>query len=310
MAQKKVHSYWNGHLRLSLITFPVRLHAAVVEAEKIRLHKVERGTGERIHYQNVTDDGDVVEPDDIVKGYEYEKGRYVEIEDEELKKLRVESSHMIDIVQFTASSEIDPIYFDRPFYLVPDGKLAHEAYITLRDALRQSKKIALGQITIAGKERIAAIKPACNGMVLETLRYEYEVRECSEIFSEVPAAGKVSDDQLELAEALIKKKTARFNPQKFKDTYQEGLQEIIDAKLHHRKIKAPAAAKNPTNVVNIMDALKRSLAQGGEAEAKKPASKKGKPKGKAKTKVKKKSQTKAKAKKPAARAASSRRKAG
>jgi DNA end-binding protein Ku len=170
------HSYWNGNVRLSLITFPVRLYAAVLQKEKIRLHKLERGTGERIHYQNVTDDGDIVEPEDIVKGYEYEKGQYVEIDDNELKKLRVESSHMLDIVQFTDIRNIDPIYFDRPYYMVPDTKLAHEAFITLRDALRSSKKVALGQITLSGKERIAAIKPACNGLVVETPRYEYEVR--------------------------------------------------------------------------------------------------------------------------------------
>lgn len=269
----KMHSYWNGHVRLSLITFPVRLYAAVVEKEKIRLHKIERGTGERIHYQNVTDDGDVVEPQDIVKGYEYEKGQYVELEDRELKQLRVESSRMIDIVQFTHAGDIDPIYFERPFYLVPDGKLAIEAYITLRDALRASKKIALGQVTIAGKERIAAIKPSCNGLVLETLRYDYEVRECSAVFEDIPATAKVGAEQVELAEALIKKKTAKFDPKKFKDTYQEGLLEIINAKLHHRKVKVAPATRKPENVVNIMDALKRSLAEGGE-KPKKPASRK------------------------------------
>ena len=269
----KLHSYWNGHVRLSLITFPVRLYAAVVEKEKIRLHKVERGTGERIHYQNITEGGEVVEPQDIVKGYEYEKGQYVELEDKELKQLRIESTRMIDIVQFTSAAEIDPIYFDRPFYLVPDGKLAIEAYITLRDGLRASKKIALGQVTIAGKERIAAIKPSCNGLVLETLRYDYEVRECSTMFDDIPASAKVGTEQVELAEALIKKKTARFDPKKFKDTYQEGLLEIINAKLHHKKVKIAPAKRKPENVVNIMDALKRSLADSGGRPRKTPARK-------------------------------------
>lgn len=152
-------AYWTGHIRLSLVTFPVRLYSAVTETEKIRLHKYDRDTEQRIHYQNVNEDGDVVEPTDIVRGYEYEKGGFVPIEDKELDKLRLESKHTIDLVQFTPISDIDPIYYDNPYYIAPDGEIAHEAYQTLRDALRASKKVPLGQIVLASKERIVAVKP-------------------------------------------------------------------------------------------------------------------------------------------------------
>ena len=260
MAQR---AYWNGHIRLSLVTFPVRLHAAVTDTEKIKLHKIERASGRRIHYQNATDDQARVEPVDIVKGYEYEKGQYIPIEDEEIKKLRVESRHMIDLVQFTEAGDIDPIYFEKPYYLVPDGPVAEEAFVTLRDSLRAAKKVALGQITLAGKERIAAIHPCGKGLVLETLRYSNEVRRAGDIFRDIPDDVPVSKDQIELAAELIARKTKSFDPTAFKDHYQEGLLEIINAKLHHRRPDLGPVERQPAKVVNIMDALRRSLAESG-----------------------------------------------
>jgi DNA end-binding protein Ku len=260
MAQR---AYWNGHIRLSLVTFPVRLHAAVTDTEKIRLHKIERSTGRRIHYQNATDDQHRVEPDDIVKGYEYEKNQYVPIEDDELKKLRVESKHMIDLVQFTDMHDIDAIYFEKPYYIVPDGPIADEAFVTLRDSLRAAKKVALGQITLSGKERIGCIRPCGKGLVLETLRYANEVREAADIFREIPDKIDVDPEQIELAAELIDRKTKAFDPRSFKDHYQEGLLEIINAKLHHRKPDFGPVERKPAKVVNIMDALKRSLKESG-----------------------------------------------
>jgi DNA end-binding protein Ku len=266
MAQR---AYWNGYIRLSLVTFPVRLHAAVTDTEKIKLHKIERNTGRRIHYKNATEDRETVEPADIVKGYEYEKGQYVPIEDDELKKLRIESKHMIDLVQFVDVRDIDPIYFDKPYYIAPDGPVADEAFVTVRDSLREAKKVALGQITLAGKERIAAIRPCGKGMVLETLRYANEVRRASDIFREIPDEVPVSQEQIDLAAELIARKTAPFDPSAFKDSYQEGLLEIINAKLHHRKPDFGPVERQPGKVVDIMDALRRSLAQSGNNGKKK-----------------------------------------
>ena len=267
-------AYWNGHIRLSLVTFPVRLYAAVTETEKVKLHKIEKKSGKRIHYANMTEDKNDIEASDIVKGYEYEKGQYIQIDDDELKKLKAESKHTIDLVQFTEAKNIDAIYYDRPYYLVPDGPIAEEAFVTLRDSLREEKKVALGQITLSGKERIAAIKPCGKGLVLETLRYSYEVNKANEFFRDIPDHVKISKDQISLAAQLIDNKSGPFNPSAFKDTYQEGLLEIINAKLQHRKPSLSGARKEPGNVVNIMDALKKSLAQSGKVSSKKAEAKK------------------------------------
>lgn len=268
---QNARAYWKGNIRLSLVTFPVELFVGVSDSKKIRLHKISKDSGERVHYKDSTESEGVIEKEDIVKGYEYEKGQYVEINDKELDKLRIESTHTIDLVKFTDMKEIDPIYFDKPYFVVPQGKLAQEAFITVRDALRESKKVALGQITIGGRERIAAIKPCGKGLLLETLRYNYEVRQASQYFDEISEKIKPDEEQIELAQQLIKKKSGKFDPKTFKDSYQEGLMEIINAKLHHRKAKLPREAPAPDNVVNIMDALKRSL---GEPADKKTSTKK------------------------------------
>lgn len=263
------HAYWKGHIRLSLVTFPVRLYPAVSESEKVRLHKYEKSTGQRIRYQNVNEEGEAVDPDDIVKGYEYESGSYIPIEDKEIEKLRKESKRTIDLVQFADVSAIDPIYYDNPYYVAPDNQMAMEAYITVRDALKKSKKVAIGQVVIANKERIVAIKACGKGLILETLRYNYEVRNAEGYFEDIKAGEEPDSDQLDLALELIKRKTAEFDPSKFKDLYQEGLKEIIEAKLEKREPKLKDDVPAPGKVVNIMDALRRSLEQskGGKAES-------------------------------------------
>lgn len=273
------HAYWTGHVRLSLVTFPIRLYPATSPGEKIRLHKYDKETGQRIHYQNVNEDGEVVDADDIIKGYEYEKGSFVPIEDKELEKLKLEARHTIDLVQFCDIASIDPIYFDAPYYIAPDGDLAQDAYLTLREALRGSKKVALGQVVLHNKERIVAIKPCGKGLLMETLRYNYEVRQAEDYFEGIQSGADLSKDQLDLAEELVKRKTAKFDPKKFKDLYQEGLKEIINAKLEKRPARLKKGEPPPGNVVNIMDALKKSLEQSGGSVKQK---KKTKPKSKAK----------------------------
>lgn len=267
------HAYWTGHIRLSLVTFPVRLYNAVTQTEKIRLHKYDRNTEQRIHYQNVNEEGEIVEAEDIIRGYEYQKGSFVPIEDKEIDKLKLESKHTIDLVQFTPISEIDPIYYDNPYFIAPEGEIAHEAYQTLRDALRASKKVAVGQVVLSNKERIVAIKPCGKGMIMETLRYNYEVRKAEQYFSDIKDV-KVDKDQVELAQQLIENKTEDFDPAQFKDRYQQGLQEIINAKLEHRKPDLGKEAQPTGKVVNIMDALRKSLAQSeGKGKTAKPKKK-------------------------------------
>lgn len=269
------HAYWTGHIRLSLVTFPVRLYPAVTESEKIRLHKYDRETGDRIHYQNVNDEGEVVEPEDIVKGYEYEKGSFIPIDDQELDSLRQESKHTIDLVQFTDIDSIDPIYFDKPYFIAPDGKLAEEAYITLREALRKSHKVALGQVVLNNRERIAAIKPCGKGLLMETLRYNYEVRSAENYFEDIHRDFDLDREQLQLAQQLIESKSGDFDPRKFKDRYQEGLLEIINAKMEHRVPNLKEEEAQPGKVIDIMDALRKSLNQSKQSrpDSKKPQKK-------------------------------------
>lgn len=255
------HAYWKGHIRLSLVTFPVRLYPAVTETEKIRLHKYDKDTGQRIHYQNVNEDGDVVDADDIMKGYEYEKGAFIPIEDKEIEKLRLESKHTIDLVQFADLSSIDPIYFDNPYYVSPENKLAQEAYVTIRDALKKSKKVAIGQVIIANRERIVALKACGKGLILETMRYNYEVRKAEEYFSDIATNAEAEEDQMDLALELIRRKSGDFNPTKFKDLYQVGLKEIIKAKMEKRTPRVKGEKKPAGKVISIMDALRKSVEQ-------------------------------------------------
>jgi DNA end-binding protein Ku len=264
-------AYWKGHVRLSLVSFPVRLHAATTTTQKISLHKLDKETGERVHYKETTNSKNDVPKENIVKGYEYEKDRYVPIESEELDKLKVESKHTIDLVQFTDIKDVDPIYFDKPYYLVPDGDIALEAYTTVREALKKSGKTALGQIVLGSRERIAAIRPCDSGLILETLRYDYEVREAQRYFEDIPEDVQVDKEQIDLAQQLINSKTKEFNPKDFKDHYQESLKEIINAKLEGKEIVEGKEEKGkPGKVVNIMDALKKSVEEskkGGERRA-------------------------------------------
>ncbi|ORE89929.1 Ku protein [Aurantimonas sp. 22II-16-19i] len=267
-------AYWTGHIRLSLVSFPVRLFAATSPAKTIQLHQYDKNTGKRIRYQKVSgSDEEPVEKDDIIKGYEYEKGQFVPIEDEEIEALKAQSNHVIELTQFTDAADIDPIYYDRPYYVAPDEDGVLDAYVTIREALRRAKKVALGRIVIANKERIAAIKPCGDGLMLETLRYAQEVRDAKKFFDEVKDDAEIDDEQLELAQLLIEKKSKPFDPQSFRDTYQQGLMEIIKAKIAGKEPEAEAAPEEDGgNVIDIMDALRRSLEQSGGTSGGKGAS--------------------------------------
>jgi DNA end-binding protein Ku len=258
-------AYWTGHLRLSLVIVPVRLFAASSERTKVRFHKIYKPTGERVHYQNVTKTKGEVDADDIVKGFEYTKGRYVTFEEEELEKVRLESRRTIDLVQFSKVGEIAPMYYDKPYFIAPDGEHAIEAYAVIREALRETGTTAIGQIVLARREHMAAIRPCGKGMLLETLRYSYEVRDSEDYFADLPG-GKVDEDQLELAQHLVKQKMRKFDASKFHDHYEEALRELVQAKLKHRKLPELEEPKKTAEVIDLMAALKQSL-----GEKKKPA---------------------------------------
>ena len=268
-------AYWSGHMRVSLVSFAIRLYPASNPARQIAFHQIDRKSGQRVRQQLVVPDVGPVERDDIVKGYEYQKGHYIEVEPDDLKALRLPSKHTIDIAQFVAIDEIDPIYYDRPFYLVPDDKMALPAFATVRDAMKSAHVAALGEVVFGGKEHLAAIRACGKGMVLDTLRYADEVRKAAPFFDEIEKI-EVEDDQLDMAQALIKKKTAPLDLSKFTDSYEAAVRELIEAKLHDKKLPDEAEDEPRGNVVNLMDALKKSLAgDGGAAEApakaKKPA---------------------------------------
>jgi DNA end-binding protein Ku len=249
--------YWTGHLKLSLVTIAVRLYTATSERDRIRFHQIHEPSGERVRQQLIVPGIGPVERDDIVKGFEYEKGRYVTVDPEDLKRLRLETTDTIDIIEFV--DDIDPIFFDAPYYLVPDGSVAEEGYRVIREALRHSGKIAVGQVVINGQERIIAIRPLGSGLLGNALRYDDEIRKPEDFFRSIADDG-VDEDQLAIMDQIIARKTRPFAPGEFVDHYQAALRELIDEKLAG-KLPPQAPERRPAQVINLMEALKRSLAE-------------------------------------------------
>lgn len=280
--------YWAGQIRLSLVSFGVELYSAVESGARLRMHKIHEPTGKRVHYQNVVTGKGPVSKDDIVRGFEYESGKYLLLDDEELEEVQLESKKTIDIVQFVGLHEIPDLYIDKPYFVQPEkGETSEEAYRIIQQALCKQKKVGLGQMYRNGREYLVAIKPCYDGLLLETLRYEDEVREASK-FYDVLKKGKVDSDKLELAEVLIDKKSKPFDLSAFTDHYREALRELIEAKLEKRAPDVAEEVESPRTVVNLMDALKKSVEQ--SEGKKKPAAKKkteSKPKAKSKSKTKK-----------------------
>ena len=263
-------AYWSGHIRLSLVAIPVQVIPATKAAAKISFHQVHKPTGARIRYQKVVPGKGPVDTDDIVKGYEIEKGKYVLVSDEEIDKLKLESKKTIDLVQFVDVDEIDPIYFDRPFFVLPDEEGDAEAYVVLREALRKTKKAGLGQIVIRGKASLVALKACGKGLMLEALRYEDELKGTGTVFKEVPAL-KPEPDMIELAEQIIKRKSKPFDPSDFENVYEKALHELIEAKAEHRQVRAIEEPQQGAKVIDLMEALRRSVGSQGEATAKRAA---------------------------------------
>lgn len=263
--------YWTGSIRLSLVVLPVQIFSAVDPAGAVRFHQIHKRSGKRIRYQKIVEGGGQVDNEDIVKGFEVAKDRYVAIDPEDLKKLRLETAESFNITQFVDRNEIDAIYFDEPYFVVPDGEAGQEAFAVIRDALRSSRKVGLGQIAVSGRERIAALQPCGKGMLLETLRYEDDLKSARDFFAGIKEK-KAEGDQLALAKQLIEQKTAAFAPEKFKDHYESAVRDLIKRKSKGRKLASEAPVeRRSAEVIDFVEALKRSLGKGGRGKAPTPA---------------------------------------
>lgn len=267
--------YWKGQIRLALVSIPVEIYSATRSGATIAFNQIHEPSGKRIKYEKVVPGIGPVDPDDIVKGFQYSKGSYVLLDDEELDAVKLESKKTLELTQFVDASEIDPLYYERPYYVVPADDLAEEAFVVLREALRDTKKVALGQLTLRGREYIVSLKPCGRGILLETLRYSDEVVKAQGYFRDIPEA-KPDPEMLDLAEALIEKKTAKFDPAKFHDRYVDALKELIERKRKSKGARIEAededeAPRRGSNVVDLMAALKKSIERPGA----KPAAAKG-----------------------------------
>ncbi|MEJ8574335.1 Ku protein [Microbaculum marinum] len=261
---------WKGQLRLSLVSIPVELYSATRSGASISFRQIHEPSGKPVHYQKVVDGIGPIDSADIMKGFEFEKDNYVLLDPDEVDAIKLETKKTLELVQFVGACEIPPLYFDKPYYLVPTDELAMDAYSVVRDALRETEKIGLGQLALRGKEYLAAIKPCGNGLLLETLHYEDEIRKADPLFSEI-SDDKADKDLLEVATTLIERKSAPFDASAFKDHYTDALRALVDRKRGNKKAKRVAAEDTgragDDNVVDLMSALKKSL-EGTKASGK------------------------------------------
>ena len=255
-------AYWKGYLKLSLVSCPIALFPATSEREKISFHQLNKNTGHRIKYRKVdAESGDEVEFADIIKGYEVGKGEYLELDPEELEAVAIESKRVIDIDEFVPRDEIDELYLNSPYYIAPDGEVGQQAFAVIREAIRKEGMVAIGKVVFTSREHIIALEARGKGLLGITLRYPYEVRKEEEYFDDI-ADEKIPKDMLDLASHIVKTKEGHFDPSKFDDRYEDALKELLKKKQEGRPIERPER-REPTNVVNLMEALRRSVEAGG-----------------------------------------------
>ena len=254
--------YWKGQIRLALVSIPVEIFSATKSGATIAFNQIHEPTGKRIKYEKVVPGIGPVDPDEIVKGFEYAKGSYVLLDDEELEAVKLESKKTLELTQFVDADEIDPLYYEKPYYVVPSDDLAEEAFIVLREALRDTKKVGLGQLAMRGREYIVSLKPCGRGILLETLRYADEVNKAQGYFRDIGDA-RPDEELLELAETLIEKKASKFDPTRFHDHYVDALHALIERKRKSKGARIEAeeeeAPARGSNVVDLMAALKKSI---------------------------------------------------
>ena len=254
-------AYWKGYLKLSLVSCPIVLYPATSEREKISFHQINKKTGHRIKYRKVdAETGDEVESDEIVKGYEVAKGEYLELDPEELEAIAIESKRVIDIDEFVPKNEIDELYLNNPYYIVPDGEVGQQAFAVIRDAIKQEGIVAIAKVVFTSREHIIALEARGKGLMGVTLRYPYEVRKEADFFGDIPAE-KIPKDMLELATHIVDTKKGHFDPDKFEDRYEDALKDLLKKKQHGDKIETPRE-RAPAKVINLMDALRRSVEAG------------------------------------------------
>lgn len=264
--------YWQGQIRLALVSIPVEIYSATRSGPSISFRQIHEPSGKPIHYDKVVTGIGPVDADEIMKGYEYKKGNYVLLDEDEIDAVKLESKKTLILSQFVEKDDIDPIYFEKPYYVVPSDDLAEEAFIVLREALKRTRKIGIGQLALRGREYIVSLKPCGSGLVLETLRYDEELHKASSYFHGIGNA-KPDSDLLGLATDLIEKKSGKFDAGEYKNRYVDALKLLIEKKLKNKgaKIEAEDEPERPTggNVVDLMAALKNSLGEGAESASRK-----------------------------------------
>jgi DNA end-binding protein Ku len=271
-------AYWKGQIRLALVSIPVEIFSATKSGAQVQFNQIYEPTGQRIKYEKVVPGVGPVDPEEIVRGYQYEKGSYVVVSDEEIEAVKLESKKTLELTQFVDYDEVDVLYFEKPYFVVPADDLAEEAFIVLREALRRTRKMGIGQLALRGREYLVSVKPCGRGIVLETLRYADEVNKARDYFRDI-SEGQPDEELLDLAQTLIDKKTADFDPARYHDRYIEGLHDLIAKKMKGQTIRAEeeTAPARGGNVIDLMAALKRSIERpaegGGKAAPKKAAAK-------------------------------------
>lgn len=270
-------AYWQGQIRLALVSIPVEIYSATRSGAQIAFHQVHEPSGKRIKYEKVVPGIGAIDTNEIVKGYELEKGEYVLLDQDEIDAVKLESKKTLELTQFVDADEIDVLYYEKPYFVVPADDLAEEAFIVLREALRRARKVGLGQLAMRGREYVVSLKPCGRGLVLETLRYADEVNKAQGYFRDIPDS-EPDDDLLDLATSLIEKKTAKFDPKEFHNRYVDALKGLIERKVKSkgRKIIEDKGDERPSggNVVDLMAALKKSLEKPGTKAADSPAPRK------------------------------------
>ena len=261
-------AYWKGYLRLSLVSCPIALYPAASSAERVSFNRINKKTGHRLKQLLVdSESGDPVEKEDIGRGYEVGKGEYILVEDDELEKIKIESTHTIDIDSFVPRSEIDDRYMESPYYIAPTDKVGQEAFAVIRDVIRDKGMVALGRVVISRREHVIMLEAFDKGLLGTTLRYAYEVREAAGYFEEIPDL-KLPKEMKDLAAHIVDSKSAHFDPKNFEDHYETALVEMLRAKQAGRVVQPPKEEATPARVVNLMDALRASI---GAETKKKPA---------------------------------------